>query len=236
MRILLAQQCPIDRPWLPPGKLENALLQTGHTLCCLKVVSEREQGNPASSMAIPKREILCSADDLTAELPFGLPGFTAENDENRRTYDSLTDHELAEYRAVLRDALDELINEFDPHIVVVQYLWVFAHLALESGVPYVVQVHGPELATAAKDPRYRPLVEQAGENAGRLLVAGDEIRQQLLRDFEFSPALITQWPTAETAIVDKSGAAEAAAITRQAEELVGICTAVVRQRFGQIPD
>src|SRR5262249_16411445 len=70
----------------------------------------------------------------------------------------------------LRRALDEEIVAFDPQIIHCEQLWLFGHLALESGVPYVLVVHDEELVEASRDARYERLAQEAAENAGRIVV------------------------------------------------------------------
>jgi len=163
MRVLLAQHVPFEAD--PRAQhLGQKLLASGHEVHGLSV-------DPAPSNIEPFsiRHVLCSAVAADADLPFELPQFKPI-DANQRSFSSLTDRELTDYRQILRDHLDAEVHTFDPHIIHVQSLWLLGQLALETGVPYVVTVWGPELDSESLDHRYRPFVEQAAENAGRIIV------------------------------------------------------------------
>ena len=62
---------------------------------------------------------------------------------------------MALYRERTRRRLDELIESFNPHVIHAQHIWVQGQLALETGVPYVLNAWGPELIDYASDERYR---------------------------------------------------------------------------------
>ncbi len=172
MRVLFAQHVPFDAD--PRAQhLGHQLLASGHDVHGLSV-------DPAPSNIEPFsiRHVLCSSVATDADLPFELPQITP-NGSSKRSFASLSDRELTDYRQILRDHLDAEVHTFDPHIIHVQSVWLLGQLALETGVPYVVTVWGPELDDAVLDHRYRPFVEQAAENAGRLIV-GDKIQHDRL--------------------------------------------------------
>ncbi|MBL8825732.1 MAG: glycosyltransferase [Planctomycetaceae bacterium] len=96
---------------------------------------------------------------------------------NARTgFESFGDHELFDYRDRLRDVLDAEIRDFDPHVVHAQHAWLFAHLALEAGVPYVVNVWPAELTAVANDNRFQRIAHEAAENAGRLIMSDPSLQ------------------------------------------------------------
>lgn len=129
------------------------------------------------------------------------------------TFAALSDKELAQHRGVLRQALDDEVHRFHPHLIHVQHLWLFAHLALESGAPYVVEVFGPELA---HDRRVRHLIEQAAENAGRLFVSHEGLRTELHDRFELAPErILGTMPTAAS--------------------MASVYEAMLIERFGHVP-
>ena len=51
--------------------------------------------------------------------------------------------------------LDTEIADFDPQIIHCHHTWVLGHLALESGVPYVLMAQRDELDELARDERYQ---------------------------------------------------------------------------------
>jgi len=165
MRILLTHHFPLDET--AAGRLVTRLAQqlpaAGHEVRVLVV--DDSLARPAPSFV---RRLLCNPHEPQAELTFTLPRF-ANDEASELTFDQLGDDQLECYRESLRQALDDEVATFDPHVIHAQHLWIFGYLALEAGVPYVLTAYGPEIETANRDPRYRRYLTQAGENAGRIL-------------------------------------------------------------------
>lgn len=126
------------------------------------------------------------------EIPFGAPALAAAH-PGEVVFAQLSDEQVTCYRDVLRRRLDEVVSEFDPHVIHVGSLWLTAHLALETGVPYVVTCSGEELAAAAADRRYARFVIEAAENAG-LVEAASPADVQALRKLVGDPLEETLLP------------------------------------------
>jgi hypothetical protein len=179
MRILLANQAPLEAAdgGLPLAPLAHALLSAGHEVQGVVVDGESRAGN-----AVPIRRIICRKGDAAADLPFDSPRLGGPP-QIGQTFSDLTNRELAEYRDVLRSALDAEIEAFDPHVVHAQHIWILGHLALEAGVPYVLSTSGLELPVYRLDPRFRRYADEAAENAGRILATSDAVRDDVLATF-----------------------------------------------------
>jgi hypothetical protein len=117
-----------------------------------------------------------------AEFSAGWPSLTPL-ETGGPSYCDLTSAELATHRQVLRKLLDHEVHQFNPHIIHCQHVWVLAHLALETGVPYLVTAHDAELDALSRDARYSRLAHQAAENAGRILVAAAELAARVAQVF-----------------------------------------------------
>lgn len=90
---------------------------------------------------------------------------------------------IVERQAELRRQLDGEVLSFDPQVIHVHGLGAPGHLALESGVPYLVSVFGDELAIVQSGAHLRSQAQQALENAGRIVVDGESTRRQLEEAF-----------------------------------------------------
>jgi hypothetical protein len=171
MRILLTNHFPIEDS--AAGALVIRLAQgfadRGHTVRLLVV--DRKPGRAGKFYV---RTIVCNPAGEAADLAFPLPRFAADGDQ-QLTFHDLSNRQLSDYRHALRQALDDEIAAFDPHIIHVQHIWLQGHLALEAGVPYVLSAWGPELDDAAQEPRYRRYSQETAENAGRILTASDDL-------------------------------------------------------------
>lgn len=216
MRILLTSHFPFDDPVAGPvvGELALALGRLGHRARCL-VVDRRRQG--AAPVAVER--IVCSTVEPDADVAMDLPEFS----DAACAFTTLSDAQLADYRAALRRALDDQIAGFDPHVVHAQHVWLFGHLALESGVPYLLTAYGPELAAVSSDPRYRRLAQEAVENAGCVFVPDAETHRRMIAVFGDLDGHIEPLPGVPGRPLDDEAAAAVAATYLR----------VYRQRFGE---
>jgi len=176
MRILLIDHVPLHATAVGSQTLALAhgLCAAGHEVRVL-TVDVAHQGQED----FPVRRVVCRRDEASADLPFDVPCFTPLA-YSRQTFQDLSDDELAAYREAIRDALDEEIAVFDPRMIHCQHIWVGGHLALETGVPYVLTAFADELAALRDDTRYCRLAQEAAENAGRILVESDALRGEVL--------------------------------------------------------
>jgi len=175
MRILYATHLPPNDP--VAGRLLLAamarLRTAGHDVRAVAV-----DGDPKMPDVPYMRRVICHPEDRRAPIHFAAPSFDAAGSE-RPNFLQLTDRQLSDYRDVLRIEFDREIDLFDPHVVHTQQLWLFAHLALEAGVPYVASTTGQELTLGRDDARFRRYVTEAAENAGRILTHSDDADRQV---------------------------------------------------------
>ena len=228
MRVLFTHHFPLNES--AAGRLVQqwtaALTLSGSEVRTLLVDEHRQ---PSQRPAIER--VVCRAGDSAADLAFDVPGFTTSGLNERvsgQTFLALSNVELAQYRDRLRRKLDAMILKFDPHILHVQHVWVLGQLALETGVPYVLNAWGPELVDAAADPRFRELAEQAAENASRILAVDHATLEQLTGLYDVSAERAQVLP-AELALLDSPLRDEQ---TAMAEHLRELYQAVLQERFG----
>jgi hypothetical protein len=128
-----------------------------------------------------------------------LPGAADISQTNVGDFTRLSDAAIAAYRASLRCSLDRTIDEFAPEVIHAAHVWLPAHLALESGVPYVLSTWGAELPVYRADARFRPFIEQAAENASRIVADCEATRERLLAALDLDAAIVTLPDPAEPA-------------------------------------
>jgi hypothetical protein len=226
MRILFTHHFPLEQP--PSGPLlqrwAHALSAQGHEVHLL-IVTDR-----ATDAVLPGvGRVVCRRGDPAAELSFDLPCFGDAGAGNQPfTFAVLTDRQLADYRDTLRRQLDAEIERFDPNVIHAQHVWLYGQLALETGVPYVLNAWGPELHEYAADARVRQLVDQAAENAGWILVPDEFVALQLESVFEGSGERILRMPRELILAEDASPAAQLAA----SNQLLSLYQRVLDERFG----
>jgi len=210
MRILLTDHAPLLATAAGVRAVANGLQVAGHEVRVLTV--DRSGAGPE---AFPMRRVVCRRGDGPADLPFDVPCFKPL-EYSRQTFRELSDDELTAYRQAIRAALDEEIAAFDPRIIHSQHIWVGGHLALETGVPYVLSAYADELAALRDDSRYRRLAQEAAENSGRILVESDALRD----------AVLEACGNLEDRVVVVGNVVAV-------EQLVGIYQQVIDERFGK---
>jgi len=175
VRILIASHGPIDDAGsgMPLSAVALALDAAGHCVRALAV-----NGGVAQKDLVPTRRIVCRRDDPAADLPFERPRFPDQPGDGPR-FTELSNDQLAAYREALRQALEAEIAAFDPQIIYCDRIWLLGHLALESGVPYVLAAHEAELVESRLDERYARLAAEAAENAGRIIVPHSRLALQI---------------------------------------------------------
>jgi len=239
MRILITSHEPLDAGI--SGRVAHAsaygLAGAGHDVRVLVV-----DGDSTAEHEPNVRRVLCHAADQRAPLRFGPPTFdlrapvpspaggtagAGSGGGGATHFSALTDRQLTEYRDVLREEFDRQIDLHDPSIVHCQHVWLFGHLALEAGVPYVLSAYGEEFAAGRADARYRRFMLEAAENAGRILThdaAAAEAVAGLVGDLE---GRVVPFPLPATAALHSG---------RWWDQLPLLYRKVVVERFGRMPE
>lgn len=177
MRILLVNHAPFEGSGSGTSTYELALglVHAGHEVRCLLAADRAEIETP-----FPVHAVVCSAEHAAADLPFDFPTWTW-HPGSRNTYADLTDEQFGRYRETMRRELDRQVSEFDPQIIHCQHAGPLAHLALETGVPYVLSAHAASLRVESEDRRLRPLAEQAAENAATVIASSEHLAAAIRR-------------------------------------------------------
>jgi hypothetical protein len=225
MRILFLHHAPLEDSAV--GRLtarwQTSLAKAGHQARVLVV--DTQNRNPGDRNI---ERVICRANDAAADLPFDVPRFSGDP-HARLTFGQLSDQQLQQYRDVLRRRLDGQVDRFNPHVLHVQYVSLLGQLAVETGVPYVTSVWGPELQPAELDSRLAALAEQAAANAGRILAPGEATLRLLVERFEFETERSMIAP-AELGVE----AVESATTDRAAAVLMPLYESLLAERFGSV--
>jgi hypothetical protein len=216
MRILITHLFPLEH--CPVGGLVRtlavALRAAGHDVHLLLVGGS----DSASDESLVVHRVTCRSGDPAADLDFDFPRFEGDS-SGGQTFAAMSEEQLARYREVVRKRLDQEVDAFDPQVIQVEYVWLLGQLVLETGVPYVARAWGPELTSCSGMPRVRGLVQQAAENAGRIIVADRAEADVVRRTFEIASDRIAVLSTSTVA----------------AEPFVQLYRTVLEERFGRAP-
>ena len=174
MRILLTSHFPLAH--LGSGSfvrdLGVGLVKVGNQVECLCTGTQH-----TTAEHFPVETLICSSDDGSADLPFDSPDFLHRG-TSKLTFSQLADNQISQYREVFRRRLDLLVDGFNPDVIHGQHIGLQGELILETGVPYVLTAYWSELVTFNDDARIRALAVQAAENAGRILVGSEWLRDR----------------------------------------------------------
>lgn len=225
MRILIASHESLATA--PSGRTAHAcaygLAGVGHDVRLLVV-----DGDPHAEHEPNVRRVLCHADAPPAPLRFGPPTLNGVGHGGKAlSFTTLTDRQLTDYRDVLREEFDRQIDLYDPCVVHCQHVWLFGHLALEAGVPYVLSAFASEFVLYDADPRYRRYMQEAAENAGRILTHDDAAHEGVTRLVGNLEGRVVRFPLP---------ADEALHSGRWWDSLPQLYRDVVIERFGRLPD
>jgi hypothetical protein len=227
MRILFMHHFPLGLG--EAGQLvqqwARALTAAGHEARLL-IVDDQPMGRES----IEVDRVVCRASDPQADLPFELPRFgTPQGERQQSAFTTLSDRQLAQYRDQLRRRLDVQIDRFDPHVIHAQHIWVGGQLALETGVPYLINAWGPELIDYERDERYRGLADQAAENAGRILVPHESLLRRVVETFPLAADRVLAM-SGELNLGDAPATGAERAVA--SDQLIALYQTVLGERFG----
>ena len=109
-----------------------------------------------------------------AEVDFNFPCFTTHPDSSTTFYE-LTDEQLADYVDLWRKHINQAIVDFQPDVIHAHHVWVTPFVASETGVPYVISVHGTDLMGFEQGPRYRGMAVQGAQQASSLIAISRQV-------------------------------------------------------------
>ncbi|HET6880204.1 MAG TPA: hypothetical protein VFI31_08620 [Pirellulales bacterium] len=94
-----------------------------------------------------------------------------------------TDDEPEPFRTTTRRRLDEEIGSFDPQVVHVHGVSLLGHLVLETGAPYLISAFSEDFLSEPDGLVADSPIQQAFENAARVLVDSPAARQSIQDQF-----------------------------------------------------
>ncbi|MCS7304036.1 MAG: glycosyltransferase [Thermoguttaceae bacterium] len=158
-------------------RLARALKRCGYQLRVLLADTTHQKTEWENQADFSVRRLICRPQDPTADLPMPLPCF--DPGPEQIDFQQLSPTQWQCYQEQFRQALHLELQTFDPQVIHCQYAWIHAGLAMETGLPYVVSVWGPELEAAEQDSQFQRLVEQSTVGAARLLVPDPAVAYRL---------------------------------------------------------
>ena len=143
---------------------------------------------PVGTYPFPTQTILFSdgENDTEAEADFNFPCFTT-HPRSVTTFYELNDKQMAAYVDLWRKHINQAIVEFQSDIIHAHHVWITPFVASETGLPYVISVHGTDLMGFRNGPRYREMALTAAEKANGLIAISRQVQTDTLETYGVAP-------------------------------------------------
>jgi glycosyltransferase involved in cell wall biosynthesis len=143
---------------------------------------------PPGEYPFPTQTILFSdgENDTEAEADFNFPCFTT-HPRSVTTFYELTDEQLTVYVDLWRKHINQAVVDFQPDIIHAHHVWVTPYVASETGLPYVISVHGTDLMGFRNGPRYHDMALTAAEKADGLIAISRQVEADTLETYGVPP-------------------------------------------------
>ncbi len=143
---------------------------------------------PPDAYPFPTQTILFSdgENENEAEADFNFPCFTT-HPRSVLTFYELADEQMMAYVDLWRKHISQAIVDFQPDIIHAHHVWITPYVASETGLPYVISVHGTDLMGYANGPRYRDMALTAAEKADGLIAISHQVMNDTLKTYGVAP-------------------------------------------------
>lgn len=186
MKILMPNHFPLQGSGSGIYTLNVAqeLLKLGHEV--LVIVPDHEPV-PPGSYPFPTQTMIFDngRNKDKAELDFNFPCFTT-HPRSVTTFYELTDQQIAAYLDLWRKHIKQAIEDFQPDIIHAHHVWITPFVASETGLPYVISVHGTDLMGFRDGLRYREMALTAAGKAYGLIAISHQVSDDAVATYGVS--------------------------------------------------
>jgi len=186
MKILMPNHFPLQGSGSGIYTLNVAqeLVRLGHDV--LVIVPDHEPV-PPGTYPFPTQTMLFSngQNDEVAEVPFNFPCFTT-HPRSVTTFYELSEQQIKAYVDLWRKHINLAIEEFQPDIIHAHHVWITPYVASETGLPYVISVHGTDLMGFRDGPRYHDMALTAAEKAFGLIAISHQVSDDAIAAYNVS--------------------------------------------------
>ncbi len=183
MKILMPNHFPLQGSGSGIYTLNVAqeLVRMGHEVL---VIVPDHQPVPPGTYPFPTQTIIFNdgQNGDVAEVDFNFPCFTT-HPRSVTTFYELTDGQIAAYVDLWRKHINQAIVEFQPDIIHAHHVWITPYVASETGLPYVISVHGTDLMGFRDGPRYHEMALTAAEKAFGLIAISHQVSDDTITSY-----------------------------------------------------
>ena len=178
MKVLLINHFPLQGSGsgIYTMNIARELVKEGHEVFVIDIDNQYDTSN----YPFQRRTIICDkTKNAEPDLEFNFPCFTT-HPRSIMTYYDLSNEELEKYVAKFIEITQEAVAGFKPDVIHAQHLWITPYAALQTGVPYVITVHGTDLMGFKKDKRYHKYALEGAENASKIITISRQVHNDTL--------------------------------------------------------
>ncbi len=178
MRVLLINHFPLQGSGsgIYTMNIAQELVKEGHHVFVIDIDNQLD----ATDYPFQRRTILCDeSQNINPDLKFNFPCFTT-HPRSTNTYYDLTDEQIEKYVSLFSEITKEVVSDFKPDVIHAQHLWITPYVALKSGVPYVITVHGTDLMGFKKDERFHKYALEGARNAKKIITISRQVNNDTI--------------------------------------------------------
>lgn len=168
MKILLINHFPLEGSGSGTytSNIAAYLAEHGHEVSVVMPENQTKYYSPEHVKIYPV--FFSYNETIEGALDFNFPCFTSHPRSSKTFYD-LTEEQLALYMNAFETAVNKAVCEIKPDVIHAQHLWLLSHLAVKTGIPCVITVHGTDLMGYKKSERFRSYAHEAAAGAQKII-------------------------------------------------------------------
>ncbi len=178
MRVLLINHFPLQGSGsgIYTMNIAQELVKEGHHVFVIDIDNQFDE----SDYPFQRRTILCDeSQNINPDLKFNFPCFTT-HPRSTNTYYNLTDEQIEKYVSTFSEITKEVVSDFKPDVIHAQHLWITPFVALKSGFPYVITVHGTDLMGFKKDERFHKYALEGARKARKIITISRQVHNDTI--------------------------------------------------------
>ena len=178
MRVLLINHFPLQGSGsgIYTMNIAQELVKEGHHVFVIDIDNQFDE----SDYPFQRRTILCDeSQNINPDLKFNFPCFTT-HPRSTNTYYNLTDEQIEKYVSTFSEITKEVVSDFKPDVIHAQHLWITPFVALKSGFPYVITVHGTDLMGFKKDERFHKYALEGARKAKKIITISRQVHNDTI--------------------------------------------------------
>lgn len=112
--------------------------------------------------------------------PLMIPDPNPRNIKNAWTYKDLTPKEINACSDYYRQELLKVLNEFKPHVIECQHIWILDYIIAKLGFSFISVAHNSDQIAFEYDPRMQEITKWSAHKAYKIFAISDHVNQKVV--------------------------------------------------------